>query len=233
MKVAIMQPYIFPYIGYFQLINAVDEFIVYDNIQFTKKGWINRNRILVNGSDSIFTLPLKKSSTFITIKDKFLADTWEYDRNKLLNRIHESYHKAPNFKETFEIVEKCLWFDDRNLFNFTLHSIETLMHSLEIDTKVRVSSTIFIDNQLKGEEKVIAICKECFADVYINPTGGISLYDKERFNANNIDLKFQKSNIIIYPQFDNEFVTWLSILDVLMFNDKVQIKNFLNNYKLI
>jgi hypothetical protein len=97
-KIAIMQPYFFPYIGYFQLINAVEEFVIYDNIEFTKKGWINRNRILVNGADSYISLPLKKDSDFLHVKDRFLADTWDQDRKKMLNRITESYRKAPFYK---------------------------------------------------------------------------------------------------------------------------------------
>ncbi len=83
MKLAIMQPYFFPYIGYFQLINTVDEFVVYDNIEFTKKGWINRNRILVNGKDEYITLPIKKDSDFLHVKDRFLAETWSKDSAKM------------------------------------------------------------------------------------------------------------------------------------------------------
>jgi hypothetical protein len=101
MKLAIMQPYIFPYIGYFQLINTVDKFVVYDNIQFTKKGWINRNRILINGKEEYITLPLKKDSDYLNIDQRVLSDVFKEQRNKILRKINESYKKAPGFKTAF------------------------------------------------------------------------------------------------------------------------------------
>jgi hypothetical protein len=232
-KIAIMQPYFFPYIGYFQLINAVDEFVIYDNIEFTKKGWINRNRILVNGAGAVISLPIKKDSDYLHVKDRFLADTWEVERKKMLNRITESYRKAPHFKETYEILEKCIMFDGRNLFNFILHSIETLIHHLNINTTLIVSSSIPIDHQLKSEEKVMAICKQRQADIYINPIGGLTLYNKESFRMNNLELQFQKSESLSYMQFDNDFIPWLSIIDVLMFNDKYSAQNIINSHTLI
>lgn len=233
MKLAIMQPYFFPYIGYFQLINAVDEFVIYDNIEFTKKGWINRNRILVNGTDAIISLPLKKGSDFLNVNERFLADTWEVDRKKILNRIAESYRKAPLYKEILPILEKCIMYDDRNLFKFIFHSVQTLMQYLNIHTKLIVSSSIPINNQLKSDEKVKAICKRLGADIYINPIGGIELYDKDDFKKNNLELKFQMANNITYTQFNNEFIPWLSIVDVLMFNAKEDVKLFLNDYRLV
>ena len=228
-----MQPYFFPYIGYFQLISSVDEFVIYDNIQFTKKGWINRNRILVNGKDDYISLPLKKDSDYLHVKDRFLADVWDAESKKMLNRIVESYHKAPFFKETYEILEKCITCGHRNLFNFIFNSIQTLVDYFEIDTKLTVSSSISIDNKLKSEDKVIAICKEQKAGVYINPIGGVNLYDKELFRSHNLELQFQKSIYIEYKQFSNEFIPWLSIIDVMMFNDKLSIKKLFNNYDIL
>lgn len=223
-----MQPYFFPYIGYFQLINAVDEFVIYDNIEFTKKGWINRNRILVNEADAIITLPLKKDSDYLHVKDRYLAETWEIERKKMLNRITESYRKAPCFKETYEVIEKCILYEDRNLFKFILHSLQTLMQYLNIKTNLVISSSILVDHQLKSDAKVMAICKERGADMYINPIGGIVLYDKNHFKQNNLELQFQKSNSITYKQFNNDFLPWLSIIDVMMFNSKEEINKFLS-----
>lgn len=232
MKLAIMQPYFFPYIGYFQLINAVDEFVIYDNIEFTKKGWINRNRILVNGKDVFVSLPLKKDSDFLNVNERFLADTWDVERKKMLNRIKESYRKAPYFKETFHLLEKCIMHEDRNLFNFILFSVQTLIQYLNISTNLIVSSSIQIENNLKSDDKVIAICKQRGADVYINPIGGIELYDKDRFMKNNLELQFQKAKNITYNQFNNEFIPWLSIIDVMMFNNKEEIITNLDAYNL-
>lgn len=233
MKLAIMQPYFFPYIGYFQLINAVDEFVIYDNIQFTKKGWINRNRILVNQKDEYISLPLKKDSDFLNVNQRFLSDTWLVDRKKMLNRILELYRKAPQFEPTFVLFEKCLMMDEMNLFDFIHSGLKEILQYLSITTKLTVSSTIAIDHQLKSEEKVLAICKAQNASTYINPSGGIELYSKERFEQNGIKLQFQKSNQINYLQYKNEFIPWLSILDVLMFNTKDEIKSFLSDYQLM
>lgn len=232
-KIGIMQPYFFPYIGYFQLVNAVDEFVVYDNIQYSRKGWINRNRILVNQHDDYITLPLKKDSDYLNVNQRFLADTWTADRKKMLNRIVESYRKAPQFETVFPLLEK--WFNivDSNLFEFNYNSLTETLSYLSISTKITVSSSIKIDHQLKSEEKVLAICKVQNATNYINPIGGIELYSKERFELNGIKLEFQKSNPIIYSQYKNEFVPWLSILDVLMFNTKEEVKIFLNDYQLL
>jgi len=228
-----MQPYFFPYIGYFQLINSVDEFVIYDNIQFTKKGWINRNRILVNQKDDFISLPLKKDSDYLNVNQRFLSDTWSVDRKKMLNKIVESYRKAPQFESAYPLFEKCLMIEESNLFGFIHHSLKETLQYLSISTKIKVSSTINIDHQLKSEEKVLAICKAQNASTYINSSGGIELYSKERFEQNGIRLQFQNSNPINYIQYKNEFVPWLSILDVLMFNTKDEIKSFLSDYQFI
>lgn len=233
MKIAIMQPYFFPYIGYFQLINSVDEFVIYDNIKFTKKGWINRNRILVNQNEDYISLPLKKDSDYLNVNQRFLSDTWSVDRKKMLNKIVESYRKAPQFEPVYSLFEKCLMIDETNLFDFINHSLKETLKYLSISSKITVSSTIEIDHQLKSEEKVLAICKAQNASTYINPSGGIELYSKERFEQNGIKLQFQKSNPINYLQHKNEFLPWLSIIDVMMFNSIDEIKTMTNNYKLI
>ena len=114
MKLAIMQPYFLPYIGYFQLIAAVDTFIIYDNVKYTKKGWINRNRLLLNGRDAMFSLPLKKDSDYFDIDKRELAN--EFNPNKLLNQIIGAYRHAPQFKETLPLIEKIIQIPEKNLF---------------------------------------------------------------------------------------------------------------------
>jgi hypothetical protein len=151
MKLGIMQPYLFPYIGYFQLMNAVNEFVVYDNIEFSKKGWVNRNRILVNGKDSYITFPLKKDSDYLDIKERYLAETWSIEKNKLLNKIKEAYRKAPYFNFVFPLIEKCINFNDTNLFNFVLNSLVLIKEYLGIPTTLTLSSIIPIDHKLKAE----------------------------------------------------------------------------------
>lgn len=233
MRLAIMQPYFFPYIGYFQLMNAVDEFVVYDNIEYTKKGWVNRNRILVNGQDVYITLPLKKDSDYLDIDKRFLSDSWETEKTKMLNRIKESYRKSPYYNHVYPLIEKSILFEDKNLFKFILHSINLIKEYLSISCSITTSSTVDIDHTLKGEEKVIELCKQRKAEVYINPIGGLSLYSKNRFADQGVTLNFIKSEYISYEQFKNEFVPWLSIIDVMMFNSVEEIRKMLNSFTFI
>jgi hypothetical protein len=230
MKLAIMQPYIFPYIGYFQLMNAADEFIVYDKIEFTKKGWINRNRILVNGKDDYISFPVKKDSDFLNISDRYLADGWEQDRKKILNKITESYRRAPHFNNVYPLIEKALLFEDKNLFSFILNSLQLVKEYLEIQTQLIVSSAVLPESNLKGENKVIEICKTRNARIYINPIGGTLLYSKERFEEEGINLQFLRSTNVPYRQFNDEYVPWLSIIDVMMFNFKEDIRKLMKEY---
>lgn len=233
MKIAIMQPYFLPYIGYFQLIKAVDKFIIYDNIQYTKKGWVNRNRILINGKDQLITLPIKKDSDYLDIVERELSKSWEKDKNKILNILKSSYNKSPYFQEAFNLISQCLNNSENNLFRFIYNSIILINKYLDIKTPIIVSSTIDINHTLKSQDKVLSLCKNQNANIYINSIGGVELYNKEVFKQNGIELNFIKSNPIQYKQFNNEFIPWLSIIDVLMFNSKEEIKKYLNEYTLV
>ncbi len=232
MKLAIMQPYFFPYIGYFQLIAAVDTFVVYDNIKYTKRGWINRNRMLQNGKDVMFSLPLKKDSDFLDVCERELAS--DFNRDKLLNQIKGAYRKAPYFDQTFSLIEGIVRHDDSNLFRFLHNSIVKTCEHLSITSTIKISSQIPIDHSLKNQDKVLALCEAVGADTYVNAIGGVELYSKEIFRERGIDLKFIKSKPFEYAQFDNEFVPWLSIIDLMMFNSLDSIRKCIsNNYELV
>ena len=151
MKVAIMQPYFFPYIGYFQLIAAVDLFIVYDNIKYTKKGWINRNRMLQNGKDVMFSLPLRSGPDQLNVCDRELAD--DFNGRKLLNRFKGTYRAAPYFAQVFPLIEQIVSYNERNLFQFLYNSIIKICQYLGITTRIKISSDIDIDHSLKSQEK--------------------------------------------------------------------------------
>lgn len=228
-----MQPYFFPYIGYFQLINSVDKFIIYDNIQYTKKGWINRNRILVNGKDQLITLPIKKDSDYLNVVQRKLSESWVNDKNKILNLIKSSYNKSPYFEKIFSLVSECINNPETNLFKFIYDSILLIKEFLGIKTEIVISSLIEVDHSLKSQEKVLSLCKNQNAKIYINSIGGVELYDKKVFEENGIELNFIKTNPIKYKQFGDQFVPWLSIIDILMFNNKDEINKYLNEYTLI
>lgn len=228
-----MQPYFFPYIGYFQLINAVDTFIIYDNIKYTKKGWINRNRILLNGREELISLPIKKDSDYLHIFERNIAESWKINRVKMLNKIREAYRAAPYFDTVFPLIKELIIYPENNLFLFINNAICNINKFLGIYTPIIKSSTLPINHSLKSESKVIEICKSIKAKEYINPIGGVELYNKEKFKAEGIDLKFIESNNIDYKQFDNKFIESLSIIDLMMFNPKDEIKKYLESYNLV
>ena len=228
-----MQPYFMAYIGYFQLINAVDKFVIYDNIKYTKKGWINRNRILVKGKDQYISLPLKKDSDYLNINERVLSDAWVNEKRKLLNKLKDSYAKSPFYSSVIILLEDILNHSEKNLFNFILNSIQKVCYYLDIKTPLVKSSSLNIDNSLKGTLKVIEICNFLKSNSYLNPIGGMDLYNKDEFLKSHIDLSFLKSDKIIYNQFEYNFLPFLSIIDILMFNNKPDIREFLNKYSLI
>jgi hypothetical protein len=232
LKVAIMQPYFFPYIGYFQLISAVDLFIVYDNIKYTKKGWINRNRMLQNGKDILFSLQLRSDSDYLDVCERELSA--EFSRDRLLNQIKGAYQRAPYFAGSFPLVEKIIRYEDNNLFRFLHNSLNKICEHLDITTEIRVSSGIPINHDLKNQDKVLALCDAVGANTYINSIGGKELYSKEMFREKGLELKFIKSKPFEYQQFGGEFIPWLSMIDVMMFNPLDKIKAGIStNYELI
>jgi hypothetical protein len=232
MRVAIMQPYFFSYIGYFQLIESVDLFIIYDNIEYTKKGWINRNRFLRNGAAFVFTVPLRKDSDFLDVKDRAVAD--DFDRGKLVNQLREAYRRAPHFQEAFPVVERAVMLPRENLFEYVHGSVVEVCRYLGIETRIVPSSSILIAPALKAEERVLALCKAAGASLYVNAIGGQGLYSREQFEARGMELKFLKSHAITYTQFGDPFVPSLSIVDVMMFNSVAKIREFLETgYELV
>jgi hypothetical protein len=226
MKVGIMQPYFLPYIGYFQLIAAVDLFVVYDNIKYTKKGWINRNRLLQGGSDAVFSLPLKKDSDALDVVQRELAA--DFNRQKLLNQFIGAYRAAPYFDACIELLRSLVMNEETNLFRYVHASIVQTCAYLGITTRIEISSDVPADHARKGEDRVLSICAACHADTYINTIGGVELYSRERFAQEGIALQFIRSLPIEYRQFGKDsFVPWLSMVDLMMFNPVDEIRDSL------
>lgn len=213
-----MQPYFLPYIGYFQLIASVDKFVIYDNIKYTKKGWINRNRILQNGGYKTISIPLTKASDRLDIVDRSISK--EFNRHKLLNQFRECYRKAPYFLNVWPLVENIVLYDDNNLFRYIENSILLICSFLDIKTEIITSSKIPADHELLSQDRVLSICNQMNAKIYVNSIGGKALYSIETFSKHGVVLNFIESNMIEYAQFNHPFVSWLSIIDVLMFNSE-------------
>lgn len=232
MRIAIMQPYFLPYIGYLQLMNAVDKFVLYDDVNYINKGWINRNRILVSGKEYLFTIPLKEVSQNKLINEIYLSDDPKW-RGKLLKTFEQAYKKAPFYLTAFAVTEKIINLDAEKVSDWIADSFAILAQYLNIQTEIVASSSIYQNTHLKGQERILDICQQEKADHYINPIGGTDLYDKSIFDKAGIQLNFLKSKPLIYSQFKNEFVPWLSIVDIMMFNDIPTIQGILNEYELI
>jgi WbqC-like protein len=229
-----MQPYLFPYIGYFQLIHAVDRFVVYDDVAYIKQGWINRNRILINGEPSFFSVPIKHASSYALICDTFIDDDPQHARwvEKLLKTFDNAYRRAPEFRRVFPIVERVFSVNTTRIADLALASVKAISSLLEIETTFVDSSRTYGNATLRGENRVLSICQAERANEYINVPGGRDLYSRERFEAAGIGLSFIQPRNVEYPQFGGPFVQGLSIIDVLMFNPLDQVRRDLDAYDL-
>lgn len=232
MKLGIMQPYFLPYIGYWQLLNAVDKYIIYDDVNFIKGGWINRNRMLINGEAKLFNIQMQGSSANKLINEIEISSNYIWKR-KFIKSIELNYNKAPFYKEGVSLLEEIINFNENNLSKFIENSIRKISEYLDIKTEIILSSDIKKNSNLKNQDKVIDICKVMKADEYYNAIGGMELYSFEDFYKNNIKLKFLKTHEIKYKQFNDKFIENLSILDLIMFNSKEELKEMLNRYDLV
>jgi hypothetical protein len=231
MRLAIMQPYLFPYIGYFQLINAVDKFVILDDVNFIKRGWINRNRILVNGKDYLFSIPLEQvSQNKLICECKLCEGKW---KEKLLKTIEHSYKKTPFFNDCFGIISAILRTEETDLSKWLTFQIKVICNYLEIKTNIVDTSRAYSNQQLKAQDKIIDICIQEKAQSYYNAVGGKLLYNVYDFKKNNIDLHFLNTLPEKYPQHNTEFIPFLSIIDVMMFNSVNDIHGLLNKFELI
>lgn len=234
MKVGIMQPYFVPYLGYWQLLNAVDRYVIYDDVNFIKGGWINRNRILYQGKPKYFNVKMQGASSNRLINE-VLVDPSEEWRRSSLALLEQAYKKAPYFEQTKRLVERVLECTEPNLALFLYNSTACVCELLGIQTEIYLASELKMNRScgLHAQDRVIAVCKELGADTYYNAIGGQTLYSKEDFESNGIELKFLQANLQTYTQFEQEFVPGLSIIDVLMFNPLETVRAYLKQYRLI
>lgn len=236
MKLGIMQPYFMPYIGYWQLMNAVDKYIIYDDVNYKKGSWVNRNRILMSGKPEGWgylnlnldhASPNKKFNEISVLRD-------EHFIKKQLRGIIGSYQKAPFFNEVFPLLEDIFTQKESQLAKYLKHSFEVVNKYIGIKTELIMSSDIVKNNDLKLEKKVIHICELMKADKYYSAMGGWDLYSKDEFAEHGIEFIFLKAkDSIKYKQFNNEFVPALSIIDVMMFNSVPEIQKMLDEYELL
>lgn len=231
MQVAIMQPYLFPYLGYYQLAACVDQFVFYDDVNFITRGFINRNSILGPNGALRITVPVVAASQNRKIcEHRFAADS-----SKVVETIRHAYHKAPHFSEVFPRIRAVLEADDRDVTAMCRASIAAVMDYLELPFTNRRSSALACDQGDEKADKLISICRRLGADTYVNSIGGTALYTREQFSPHGIELRFLKMRTLEYPQRKDQerFVPHLSMIDTLMWCDPPQVRELLTQYDLI
>lgn len=232
MKIAIMQPYFFPYLGYFQLIQSADKFIIYDDVSYIKRGWINRNNFLVNGKKGLITIPLSNGKRGMPICEVEVAGKREYWARKILKTIQQSYAKAPNFDPVYQLFEEALQESSNLISEINVKALKLVCDYLGIETEIVETSRCYGNGDLSASERVIDICKKEEAEMYINASGGRSLYSSEDFLEQGLELRFLKPELPIYRQLGGNFEHALSIVDLLMYVDSQEVLSFSKTYTL-
>ena len=227
-----MQPYFFPYLGYFQLINAVDEFILLDDVNYIKKGWINRNHFLIKGEAFLFTVPLIRASQNKKINEIFISNDGRW-KDKFLNSLIINYKKAPFFDDFYPLIEEVIQADIEKINELNYYALNRIVDFIGINTIIKKASQMYNNNHLKAQERIIDICEQEKTNTYLNSVGGQNLYNKDLFKKENIDLKFIIPKFPEYQQFNGSFVSSLSIIDILMFNSPSGTRRMLLDYELI
>lgn len=234
-KLASMQPYFFPYLGYFQLIHASDLFIIFDTPQYIRHGWIERNKILKPDGEALYIkVPLNKKSSSIKI-DQLTINHQKNWKKKIFDQIVPYRKFAPNYWQVCHLLKEALDTNTDSLVELNKITMKVICDYLEIKTPIKVFSKMNLDIEPVNapDEWALNISKSLGAKTYINPTGGMSFYDHKKYIHNNINLRFLNPELKPYKQLENNFVPGLSIIDVLMFNDKDAVKKMLDHYKLV
>lgn len=234
MKLAIMQPYFMPYIGYFSLIKHVNEFILFDTPQFIRHGWIERNRILKqNGEPLYIRVPLEKHHRDVKINNLVINNSENW-KEKIIAQLAPYRKKAPNYWKVISLMKEIFELESESIVDINYHSLKKICEYLGIRTPIKKWSemNIEIDVVNAPDEWALNICKSLHANKYFNPIGGASFFNSKKYEKSGIELKFMETRATKYKQFTNEFVPFLSIIDVMMFCDIDNVNKMIDNCKL-
>jgi len=229
-----MQPYLFPYLGYFQLLGAVDKFVIYDDINFIKQRWINRNNILIGSKASLFSVPLRDASSFRHINETEVH-RGAYGRwlRKFLTTVDQNYRKAPFYEPVRRLLGSVFEGFEGSIAALALRSVRETAHYLDIRTTIVETSRVYGNDALRGQDRIIDICLKEGADHYLNAIGGKNLYAAQDFEARRITLHFITTWLTPYAQFGDHFVPSLSIVDVMMFNSPDRVRELLREFDIV
>lgn len=232
MKLAIMQPYFLPYIGYFQLMASVDRFVIYDDVNYIKRGWVNRNRIKVQQEPHMLTIPLQNAGRDVLICDVLMGAEKPVWSKKLLRTVSLAYAKAPYFEKVFAMLEAWLQTDTPGISQLNTISLTEIRRYIGLETVIIPSSTIYGNRELKAGARLLDICAKEQASTYINAPGGRELYTQAQFQEHGVELYFVHTDLEPYPQGKGDFIPGLSILDIMMWNSPDAIRTMATDYKL-
>jgi hypothetical protein len=230
MKLAVMQPYFFPYVGYFDLISRVDQWVVFDTAQYRRHGWVNRNRILrpVQGWQYI-TAPLLKHPRETRICDIQVVSGQDW-RARIERQLEHYRGHAPYFDAAWGLVRDCLSVPGASLSRMNVEALRRICALLEI----RFSFTILSEMDLplgpveEPGDWALRIAEALGAQEYVNPPGGQDLFDPEKFAARGIRLTIQEPVAFRYQVPGYCFEPGLSIVDALMWNSRDRLRDFLH-----
>lgn len=231
-SLAVMQPYFLPYLGYWQLLHSVDRFVIYDDVNYIKGGWINRNRILIAGEAKHITVPLLGASSYKKIREIELAPVAAW-ADKMIRTVELNYRRTPYFHDVFPVLVDIILCPARNLADYLRHQLTILANYMNITTDIVLTSSVYKNHSLSGQDRVLDICRREGATDYINAIGGKALYDGARFSSFGVDLFFISPELNSYNQTVPGFIPGLSIMDLLMELGPAQVHDHLNAYRLI
>lgn len=197
--ISTMQPYFLPYIGYWQLMSSVDTFVILDNVNFSR-GWINRNQLLINNKQLLFTIPLKNCSQNVQINKIKISENYNYFKSKIIKTVSNNFSRESNFCQAMSLFNRVLEFKSNYLFDYLLNSIIEIKKYLKIDTKLVISSELNINDKFKRENLIIEICKKLNANTYYNLLGGNKIYNKKYFSEKKLNLNFHHVNLKLSQQ---------------------------------
>lgn len=226
-----MQPYVFPYIGYFSYIQATDKFMFYDDVQFIMRGWINRNRIALNGREHMITVPLLGASPNRNINEtRVMESDWSI---KALATIRQAYLRAPQFPAVFPLVTEVFTSDDRTIDKLAIRSVRAVCAYLGMKLPMATTSAEYGNQTLGRVERLVDLCRREGAEELVVPEGGRPLYDRQVFASAGIHLHFLKPREIPYFRGPRApWIPWLSIIDVLMHLPPAEVRELLDQYDL-
>jgi len=226
-----MQPYFYPYLGYFHLANAVDVLVLTDNYKFTKQSWINRNRIINEKRIEYLSIPLMRSTDASRINEKIIAR--EFKPQDIRNKLYNSYHSSPNFEGICEVLDSEKFLPGSNFFEVLETSLKVTLRYLGIQTKIMRTSDFQFPDFFKGTDKILHMCSELNASEYSNLSGGKGLYSFTDFKSAGVKLSFVQSSFTEYQQNSESFIPGLSIIDIIARNvNKESIQSQLASFEL-